>query len=249
MTKNCKNCGKPFQVESAECFGFDFSQTVTICSPVCLGEIHQKELEEKLEKEKQLKLRDSLRIVSRIQNEYPRRYSKASLTDFMDTDKDSIVLGGLKSSVDEIVNRWINSPYWCFFLRSEEPDTGKTRLGLVLLAELAKVGTYTDSDKTAFGYIKAPLIASMIESERFSGTKPLTNHFIESPVLFVDDLGTEKTTQSDLIAYILDEREQDMKKTILTTNLNNDNIALRYGGRFISRVKKGLMEKVGINRR
>ena len=249
IKKNCKECGKGFEVEKSECFGFDFSNVVSVCSQKCLEDIHKRKLEEEAERDKQKRLSASFNAFESVLKSYPKKYIGAKIDDFENIKEDWMEFHGTTLGVKKLVERWLTGSYWCFFLRSEQPDTGKTRLGLVVLAELAKIGYFTEKPHTKNGYIKAPLMASLIESERFESSKPITDGFIDSDVLFIDDLGTEKDTQADLIAYVLDEREQDDKRTILTTNLNNQNISLRYGGRFLSRVNKGIMEKKGINRR
>jgi DNA replication protein DnaC len=249
ITKNCKECGEQFEVEKSDCLGFDFSQVVSICSRKCLEAVHKRELEEKLDKDKQKKLRASYEALKSILAMYPKKYQGAQLSDFDDINKDWLTINDKKKSVRKIVERWLTGSYWCFFLRSNNPDTGKTRLGLVLLAELAKVGIYTTQAQTKRGYIKAPLLASYLESERFDNEKLITFGMIDAEVLFIDDIGTEKETQSDLIAYLIDEREQENKKTIVTTNLDDQCISLRYGSRFLSRISRGLIEKHGISRR
>ena len=56
--------------------------------------------------------------------------------------------------------------------------------------------------------------------------------------LIIDDIGAEKLSDSvsELVYMIVNKRYENMKKTILTTNLPFDKFSERYGDRILSRI-------------
>lgn len=63
--------------------------------------------------------------------------------------------------------------------------------------------------------------------------------FINSEILFIDDLGTEtriNNVTNEYLYLILNERMQNHKKTVITTNLNFAQIQQVYGERIFSRL-------------
>ena len=97
--------------------------------------------------------------------------------------------------------------------------------------------------------IKAFTMGLNLESEKFNNQRKEQDKYLNSRILMIDDLGTETPSQSMHIAHILDEREQNNLRTIITTNLTKEDIGARYGQRFLSRVKRGILTKDGKYRR
>lgn len=67
----------------------------------------------------------------------------------------------------------------------------------------------------------------------------MLDDFLESDLLIIDDLGTETKLQNVTAEYLLliiSERISHKKHTIVTTNLNHNQIVERYGERFFSRL-------------
>ena len=65
------------------------------------------------------------------------------------------------------------------------------------------------------------------------------NSMLKSDCLLIDDLGTEPIKRNITLEYlylILNERLNSNKKTIITTNLNLEEILSRYGERIFSRI-------------
>ena len=88
-----------------------------------------------------------------------------------------------------------------------------------------------------------------LESEKFNNQRKEQSKCLSCRILMIDDLGTETKSQSMHIAHILDEREQNNMRTIITTNLSNEDVGERYGQRFLSRIRRGIMIKEGDYRR
>lgn len=235
----CKVCGNDIILDDLGIRNaFNFISCIRICSEDCKKVSRQREVEE--EQNKRFKM---------LSSKFPKIYRGASLSDFDDENTDYFIgYTGTARTCREALKSWIMSDYWCFFMKGSV-GVGKTRLAFVALAELARVGYTDQTENTDFGYIKANQLGMSLEAERFDDIRKRHRGFINADALFIDDLGTENKTHSDWIANLLDEREQEAKKTIITSNLNNDDISIRYGVRFLSRIEKGIIEKKGINRR
>ena len=67
----------------------------------------------------------------------------------------------------------------------------------------------------------------------------IINPYLQSDILFIDDLGTENKINNVTDEYlysILNERMQGHKKTVITTNLDFGQIQDLYGERIFSRL-------------
>jgi DNA replication protein DnaC len=239
IRNKCKICGSDIILgEDLKGIPPQILSSIQICSEDCKKVSRQQEVEK--EQNKRFKM---------LSSKFPKIYKTASMADFDDTSKDYFVgSNGANRTCREAVKSWILSDYWCFFMKGSV-GVGKTRLAFVTLAELARVGYTDQTENTDFGYIKANQLGMSLEAERFDDIRKRHRGFINADALFIDDLGTENKTHSDWITNLMDEREQEAKKTIITTNLDNNDIAIRYGARFLSRIEKGIIEKKGINRR
>lgn len=75
------------------------------------------------------------------------------------------------------------------------------------------------------------------ESER-----SLIEPFVDCEFLIMDDLGTRSPSEAyiDLVYLLIDKRTNSIgKKTVVTTNLKNEEIKEYYGGRILSRLGSG----------
>lgn len=70
--------------------------------------------------------------------------------------------------------------------------------------------------------------------------KELISKYASLPVLILDDLGAEKSTEWSMqtLFLIIDRRYRDMKKTIITSNLSLEEIAEKVGDRIASRISE-----------
>jgi len=75
-------------------------------------------------------------------------------------------------------------------------------------------------------------------------TTYLLNQIISTKILVLDDLGTRTPTESfmDFLYAIADKRYSNKFNcgTIITTNLNSQNMRLKFGDAFVSRVASGV---------
>ncbi len=75
-------------------------------------------------------------------------------------------------------------------------------------------------------------------------TTYLLNEIIKTKILVLDDIGTRTPTESfmDFLYAIADKRYENKFNcsTIITTNLNSQNMRARFGDAFVSRVASGV---------
>lgn len=121
--------------------------------------------------------------------------------------------------------------------------TGKTNIASSMANEFVDNGFYTlfipsiKLSDTLLSYHLAPL----------SEKKQVIEPFEECDVLIIDDLGTEPMLKNVTIEYLLmliSSRLIDNKLTIITTNLNLEQLNDRYGERIFSRLadkKQGIV--------
>lgn len=143
----------------------------------------------------------------------------------------------LSNENNEILNLWVNNP--SSLLISGTYGTGKTYIMMCLIRELLK-----KFDLYQMRLIKSKVLDDkLLEDAREYGS---SSYFIETlsdtPFLFIDDFGVEKPTERMERDYyeIIDNRNSNFRPTIITTNLNNQEILNKMGGRIHSRFKEYL---------
>ena len=80
-----------------------------------------------------------------------------------------------------------------------------------------------------------------MEAERFDKTKKLTEALQKSKALMIDGLGFEDGRQSQEISALIQDREENGLRTIITTNLGPKEINEKYGQKLYSRVRKAIV--------
>ncbi len=219
---------------------FDMSELAKFCNKEC-QDLHEKEQTEKV-------VNTGLRALKRS---YPSIYRNIQFQDFTNLETDQLIdRNGKAHQCMRKVEAWIKSPYWCLFMNGDS-GKGKTRLGLttILLWYKRNNIVYDGMKRISHRFIKAMNLGLNLESERYEDVRGQQIEFTGVSMLFLDDLGTETKSQSMMIANLLDEREQNNLKTIITTNLSDEDLSERYGQRFLSRIHRGIMTKDGEYRR
>lgn len=121
---------------------------------------------------------------------------------------------------------------------SGNTGTGKTHLAVALLRELIKA----DKLKGDGDFITVPdlllEIRSSFKDKAEVTEETIINHFSKVPVLILDDLGSEKTTEFAVttLYIIIDRRDREMLTTIITTNLTLKEIEEKLDARIASRL-------------
>ena len=208
----------------------------TICSTQCESRYHQLEAE-KVNKN----------LFYRILKLMPDAYRNIKLSDF---DEMNIIHEGSKKPIKakDLLSRFFQSDYWNLTLGSANYGNGKTRLGLYALAVAAYKGIYRTSEiheMSDAGYYSALYITKILKTENFDSKQLKMKLFCRSRILMIDDLGQEHERDSGEIAGILKVREENSRKTIITTNLTDVQIVERYSGRISSRIQKGVFQVIG----
>lgn len=122
------------------------------------------------------------------------------------------------------------------YLYSSAKEAGKTRLAISLLNALikqSKIEGFYITTKNLFDELRA--------SFNEGTTQNILNKFMSVPVLVLDDLGVEKTSEwtESTFTQILDTRMNQKRVTIITSNLTQDELNDVYtNGRVSSRIKK-----------
>ena len=63
-------------------------------------------------------------------------------------------------------------------------------------------------------------------------------YLVDQEYLFIDDIGSEKTSDFviEFLYMVINKRYENMKRTVLTTNLSLEDFSERYGDRILSRI-------------
>lgn len=81
----------------------------------------------------------------------------------------------------------------------------------------------------------------------------LIDYFCKTPILFLDDIGTEKTTDwaFQTLYTIIDRRYREFRQTVITSNLSLNELSDRTGDRITSRIAEmcNVIELKGKDRR
>jgi hypothetical protein len=190
-------------------------------------------------------------LFRRILSVLPEAYKSVKLEDFINQP---IIhqKSDARAEAFDILKRFCRSDYWSLSFCSTSTGIGKTRLGLFTLACLALKGKFKTREIHTIqdaGYFSALDVARIMHGEKFKLKRPNTNMFYAARVLMIDDLGQEEKHDAGSLAAIIKYREENGKKTILTTNLTLTGLNNRYTERLASRIYAGMFEMKGIDRR
>ncbi len=124
---------------------------------------------------------------------------------------------------------------------------GKTHLGVAAMKLFAVRGGFGKKPSVTYTVFTELMedIRSTFNDDSVK-TIDIVNLFKDSDILVIDDIGAEKVTDHVLstLYSILNRRYEDMKPTIITTNLNESDIVAAYGSRMLSRLISGVVVSV-----
>lgn len=165
-----------------------------------------------------------------LRSQIPKRYHQASFEKLERNPSTSVVIEALEA--------WIKNPKG-FFLMSGTSGVGKTHLSVCALRAAPPVWTvYFNSVTQMFKMLQA------IES--FASKQAVIERWCNADLLVIDDLGAEGATtyKLDCLFDLIDSRWSNDRATIVTTNLNAEEVSKLYGQRMVSRLISGKLFKM-----
>lgn len=113
---------------------------------------------------------------------------------------------------------------------------GKTYLSVSMLIDFAKRYPLSAKFKTFYNIMRDVKLA--IEGEGDKSVEAIVKEISSIGILCIDDIGAGKTTeyQTDILYQIINERMENGKITIVTTNHSGKELHDKYGGRIQSRL-------------
>lgn len=149
---------------------------------------------------------------------------------FDSPDKVKTIYEKMKKFIDELSQTAIDN-----ILILGDTGVGKTHL-MECMATYAILHGKEIKYTTAFNFNQDMLKFHCVKLEEKGD---IMSHYLDSDILFIDDLGTENKINNVTDEYlysIINERMQNHKKTIITTNLDFGQIQDVYGERIFSRL-------------
>jgi len=198
----------------------------------------------------------------RTNSNVPKRYLHSSLDNFIGEERDAIP-------------QWLEGENQNLLIQSPKAGNGKTHLAVASMVEYVaskrdacmehNVDNKRSRFKDNFGNInyRFPTAKIVNFSELMLEIKSsfdsvdkseqdVIQEYCNYDILVIDDIGAEKASDytQTVIYTILNRRYEDIRATIITTNLSSANIANTYGGRILSRIASGVVITLsGIDRR
>jgi DNA replication protein DnaC len=185
----------------------------------------------------------------------PKRYVECSLGNFI-------------GNVSELVETWINKGSDNLLLQSPKAGNGKTHLAIaclkqMLISNIDKMiekedgsgARYVDFKEVRYdnGYFK-DFVSIMGEikasfDDKSTSERDVIRKYVAFDVLVIDDIGAEKPSDytQAVIYEIINTRYNDMKPTIVTTNLSSKDMTEIYGSRMLSRIASGVIIQLSGN--
>jgi len=150
---------------------------------------------------------------------------------YIDCHLDKCIVG---SKIVEIGSQFILKPQ--SLILTGDPGRGKTYFSYCLVR-----GTVEKFGIASTRWFKSKQLDDRIvqEMSKFGSASSFINSLCEVPFLFIDDFGVDRDTERAQRDYyeIIDNRWEDEKPTIISTNLSPKRIEETYGERIFSRFK------------
>ena len=146
----------------------------------------------------------------------PRRYSHCTLETFREK---TTVLKNAKKRVQDFVDLFPNNPDGKGLLLMGGCGVGKTHLAVAALIEIINSGK---PGRVLFSNFQDLIqeIQASFDSDQVPGKAELLRPLLESDVLVLDELGSQKPTTfvQDILYYVINTRYNSELTTIFTTN-------------------------------
>lgn len=165
--------------------------------------------------------------------------------------KAEILLGRLDARYRDAMPRWGETAQWLRHYVASENDPKERGRGYVILgnpgagktweaAALARRLLVTHS--VPVNFTEAPEFMAALRPSADGGASDI-GQFMAAPVLVLDDLGAERTSEwtAEQMFRLADYRNKHCLPTVLTSNLDGKQLRERYGDRVIDRLTDGAM--------
>lgn len=153
---------------------------------------------------------------------------------------DTPVVGRLSQRVMMKQNRVVCEQYADAYPETGVRDlllTGKSGLGKTFL--LQAIAHRVAERGMSVTYLSAYRLLETMRKAYFENNSDILQPLMDAPLLLVDDLGTEPLMENITVTQLfnlLNERQNAGRHTILSTNLNLEELRLRYTERIVSRL-------------
>ncbi len=160
----------------------------------------------------------------------PKRFIYNSFDDFNDLGNNIAKFKGLRTTKEPV------------FLWSEQSGNGKTHLAIALLKAMAWRGLSVE-------YVTAPMLMVTLRgsfSNDQSSESSIIDCYTRTGALLIDDIGVEKNTDYCMQCWytIINNRYNDCKPTIFTSNYSLKYLSEKIGNRIVSRIASGNVIKI-----
>lgn len=229
MKTTIEKCSKHGEYESEvqEIFGKEFQ---TDC-PLCLKEKEDEKFQE-VEKEKTLEQQKAIQDKI-VKAGIPKRFQECTFSSYQAiTDNQKLVL---KTSMDyykDLTKGTSSALFLC-----GNCGTGKNHLAISILLNLIrrniKTGIYTKVGKMIRD------IRSAYSRNDGPTEQQIIDKYIHTPVLILNEIGVQYGTEGEkvLLFEVIDGRYEEMKPTILISNLSFSDMEKYLGERVLDRLK------------
>lgn len=224
--KKCNRCGEVEEIIKTKVFsGKEYPD---ICE-TCYDEINEENTSRLCNLEKRLKSRRN--FINHIEHSnIPQRFKYSSFSDFKDTGDNIKKFNGLRTTEEPV------------FIWGEQSGNGKTHLAIALLKTMLWRGYDIE-------YITAPMLMVLLRgsfSNDNSSEISIINEYTNVDALLIDDIGVEKNTDYCMQCWytIINNRYNDCKPTIFTSNYSLKILSEKLGNRIISRIASGRVIKI-----
>lgn len=240
----CKKC-------TEDIFAFDgaVSNTANLLCEKCISDEPENEQKKAIlqKVEEYFKRLDTDRGVKK-RFAIPERYTNSTMSNFV---------GDLKGKDEE----WLGNSKENLLIQSPKAGNGKTHLSIAMMVEWVKSkreiieqrslaslensfsSTLVTPTANFVNFASLMLeVKSSFDSKETSEQKVIKK-YCNYDILVIDDIGTEKYSEyvQAVIYTILNTRYENMKPTIITTNLSSADMNASYGSRILSRVASGVV--------
>lgn len=140
----------------------------------------------------------------------------------------------LSQEIIDAVIQWCNKPI--SLVLYGQPGRGKSTVMFLLIRKAIEKFRIHN-----IRWIKSKHLDDKMVSEfnKYGDTEHCVAQFSEPTILFLDDLGIERSSDRTERDYydVIDQRWADLKPTVITTNLSPEEVEKTYGPRIYSRLK------------